>query len=107
MFSLLVGGGSGYGAGIARRFAQEGAKVLIADIDAEGGKRVAQEMPDNISFLEMNVAKQDDWDKLMATAESRYGAIDCLVNNAGTTYKNKVCSARHSVHHTRISYQRY
>lgn len=46
-----------------------------------------------MSFFKADVAKQEDWRKLMDTAESRYGKIDCLVNNAGTTYKNKVCSS--------------
>lgn len=88
-----IGGGSGYGAGIARRFAQEGAKVLITDINEQGGKDVAKEASDAMSFFKADVAKQGDWRKLMDTAESRYGKIDCLVNNAGTTYKNKVCSS--------------
>jgi len=94
--SLLIGAGSGYGAGIARLFAQEGAKVLIADINKEGGTRVSQEMPDSISFLEMDVSRQDDWENLMTVVVSRYGRVDCLVNNAGTTYKNKVSSGSQS-----------
>lgn len=84
------GGGSGYGAGIARRFAQEGANVLISDINEEGGKDVARERSDATSFLRADVSKEEDWHNIMETAQSRYGRIDCLVNNAGTTYKNKV-----------------
>ncbi|KAJ9143299.1 Short-chain dehydrogenase/reductase [Pleurostoma richardsiae] len=87
--AIVTGGGSGYGEGIARRFAQEGANVLIADINEQGGKSVAHQLPESISFLRANVALEEDWHKLMDTAQSRYGRIDCLVNNAGTTYKNK------------------
>ena len=86
----MLGGGSGYGEGIVKRFAQEGAKVLIADINEEGAKRVSKTMPDSVSFLRTNVAEQGDWEKLLDTAQSRYGRMDCLVNNAGTSYKNKV-----------------
>lgn len=88
----MLGGGSGYGEGIVKRFAQEGAKVLIADINEEGGRRVSKTMPDSISFLQTNVAQQGDWEKLLDTAQSRYGRMDCLINNAGTSYKNKVNS---------------
>jgi len=85
-----VGGGSGYGEGIAKRFAQEGAKVLITDLNNQGGKRVAETYQDSISFLKADVAQQEDWRKVIETAKSRYGRLDCLVNNAGVTYHNKV-----------------
>lgn len=62
----------------------------MTDINEDGGKRVAQEKSDAMSFFRADVAKEDDWHKLMEAAQSRYGRIDCLVNNAGTTYKNKV-----------------
>lgn len=67
-----------------------GAKVIVADINEEGGKNTAQDNPDAMSFFRANVAKEEDWHRLMEAAQSRYGRIDCLVNNAGTTYKNKV-----------------
>jgi len=86
----LLGGGNGYGEGIARRFAQEGARVLIADLNDEGAKRVSTFMPDTMSYTKADVAKREDREKIMDTALSRYGRIDCLVNNAGTTHPNKV-----------------
>lgn len=70
--------------------------MLITDINEQGGKDVAKEQSDAMSFFKADVAKQEDWRKLMDTAESRYGRIDCLVNNAGTTYKNKVRTNAHS-----------
>ncbi|KAH6972330.1 hypothetical protein BKA56DRAFT_635357 [Ilyonectria sp. MPI-CAGE-AT-0026] len=87
--AIVTGGGSGYGEGIAKRFAQEGAKVLIADINERGGKTVSQHMPNSISFIRADVAVEGDWHKLIEAAKSRYGRLDCLVNNAGTTYSNK------------------
>ncbi|KAH8667710.1 hypothetical protein BGZ61DRAFT_498225 [Ilyonectria robusta] len=87
--AIVTGGGSGYGEGITKRFAQEGAKVLIADINERGGKTVSQHMPNSISFIRADVAVEGDWHKLIEAAKSRYGRLDCLVNNAGTTYSNK------------------
>ena len=42
-----------------------------------------------MSFFKTNVTQQSDWQALLDTAQSRYGAVDCLVNNAGTSYRNK------------------
>ncbi|KAL2674261.1 hypothetical protein Neosp_012712 [[Neocosmospora] mangrovei] len=91
--AIVTGGGSGYGEGIARRFASEGAKVLIADINDRGGSDVAKAMPDSMSFFKADVGEQEDWRRLVDTAKSRYGRLDCLVNNAGTTYHNKPTSS--------------
>lgn len=92
--AIVTGAGSGYGAGIARRFVQEGAKVIVADINEEGGKRVASEAPDSMSFFKANVAQQSDWEKMIDAAESRYGQVHALINNAGTTYPNKVSTLK-------------
>ncbi|KAK1580372.1 uncharacterized protein LY79DRAFT_592189 [Colletotrichum navitas] len=87
--AIITGGGHGFGEGIARRFAQEGAKVLITDINETDGQRVAQAVPESISFFKADAISAEDWDRLMDTAQARYGRIDCLINNAGTTYRNK------------------
>ncbi|EQB51589.1 hypothetical protein CGLO_08863 [Colletotrichum gloeosporioides Cg-14] len=88
--AVITGGGHGFGEAIARRFALEGAKVLISDINEADGQRVASDAPDAISFCKANVTDAGEWEKLLDTAQERYGRIDILVNNAGTTYKNKV-----------------
>lgn len=88
----ITGGGSGYGAGIATRFAQEGAKVVIADVNEEGSQRIASAYPESLSFHKTNVTSESDWQPLFKTAESRYGPVSLLVNNAGTSYKNKPTS---------------
>lgn len=92
---IITGGGHGFGEGIANKFAQEGAKVLITDINESDGQRVAQSAPGSISFFKADVTSAEDWEKLMDAAQSRYGRIDCLVNNAGTTYRNKVRITAH------------
>jgi NAD(P)-dependent dehydrogenase (short-subunit alcohol dehydrogenase family) len=84
------GGGSGYGAAISKRFAAEGAKVIIADVNEEAGERVARSLRGNVLFQKTDVAQEADWPTLMERAMKEFGRVDCLVNHAGTTYKNKV-----------------
>lgn len=65
--------------------------MLIADINSEGSDRTisASSHPSSISFHRTNVTSQSDWESLFSTAESRYGPVTTLINNAGTSYKNK------------------
>ena len=86
---FLVGGGSGFGAGIAKLFAKQGAKVVVADIDENGGNSTIQAGPKSMIFHKMNVAKRHDWQSLVEATQDAFGGVDCLVNNAGTTYRNK------------------
>jgi NAD(P)-dependent dehydrogenase (short-subunit alcohol dehydrogenase family) len=85
-----IGGGSGFGAAIATRFAEEGAKVIVADINAAGGESVAAQNPENLVFQKVDVTSPSDWAALVETAVTKFGKLDILVNNAGTTYRNKV-----------------
>ncbi|KAL2811233.1 hypothetical protein BJX63DRAFT_285173 [Aspergillus granulosus] len=87
--AIVTGGGSGFGAAIATRFAQEGGKVIIADINAEGSEKVASTDPANIIFQRVDVTNKQDWDSVVALAFSKFGRLDVLVNNAGTSYRNK------------------
>ena len=82
--AIVTGGGSGFGAGIARRFAEEGARVLVNDIDAKSGERVAKEVGG--TFVEADVTKAADWARLVRAAGP---ALDIVVNNAGWTHRNK------------------
>jgi 3-oxoacyl-[acyl-carrier protein] reductase len=82
--AIVTGGGSGFGAGIAQRFAAEGAKVIVADINAGGGERIAKEVGGR--FVQADVTKGADWAKLIAAAGKDLGVI---VNNAGWTHRNK------------------
>jgi 3-oxoacyl-[acyl-carrier protein] reductase len=82
--AIVTGGASGFGAGIARKFAAEGAQVLVADLNIEGAQAIAAEIG-GIAQL-CNVS---DWDSVLAmknTALSALGHLDILVNNAGATH---------------------
>ena len=85
--ALVTGAGSGFGAGIARRFAEEGAKLVVNDINAEGGAKIAKEVGGE--FVQADVAKSADWAKLVAAAGSKLGRLDIVVNNAGWTHRRK------------------
>jgi len=82
--AIVTGAGSGFGEGIARRFAQEGAKIIVNDIAAQGGERVAREVGGQ--FVLGDVTKAADWAKLVQAAGAN---LDIVVNNAGWTHRNK------------------
>lgn len=80
--AFVTGGASGIGEAAARRFAAEGAKVVIADVDAEGAERVAAELPDALAVtVDTGVAASVE--QGVADAMQRYGRIDIIFNNAG------------------------
>jgi 3-oxoacyl-[acyl-carrier protein] reductase len=82
--AIVTGAGSGFGAGIAKRFAEEGAKVVVNDINVQAGEKVAKEV--NGAFVQADVTRAADWAKLVATAGA---GLDIVVNNAGWTHRNK------------------
>jgi 3-oxoacyl-[acyl-carrier protein] reductase len=91
--AIITGAGSGFGEGMARRFAEEGAKVVVNDIDAEGGARVAEEIgaaqgQGSAVFLCADVSDDAAMAGLVAGALARFGRIDIMVNNAGITHAN-------------------
>lgn len=89
--AIVTGGASGFGKGIATKFIQEGAKVIVADLSAEAGQAVASELGPNAVFYfqKADVTKREDWEQLLKTATEQMGGLDIVVNNAGTTYPNK------------------
>ncbi len=90
--AIVTGAGSGFGEGIAQRFAREGAKVVVNDINAAGGQRVAKAITSaggSASFCEGSVARDADVAALVAHALAIYGRLDIVVNNAGTTHRNQ------------------
>lgn len=81
--ALITGGSSGLGNAMVRRFAAEGAAVIIADIDDANGQALAAELGQQASFVHLDVAKEEDWQRALSGGAS----IDVLINNAGiTTY---------------------
>ncbi|GAA4843318.1 3-oxoacyl-ACP reductase [Saccharopolyspora rosea] len=79
--AVITGGGSGIGLATARRFASEGAKVAIVDIDQDTGKRAADEVGG--TFVAADVTDPDAVAGLFAEVHDRYGSVDIAFNNAG------------------------
>lgn len=90
--AVVTGAASGFGAEIARSYAREGANVVIADINEDWGKQVAEEIEGINSgaavFQLADVTQKEDVEAMVATAVDRFGRIDILVNNAGYTHWN-------------------
>jgi 3(or 17)beta-hydroxysteroid dehydrogenase len=79
--AVVTGGASGIGAGIVRRFCQEGARVLLADIDETLGATVASSC--GAAFVPLDVGDPAAWQSLEEKLRSEYGQLDVMVNNAG------------------------
>src|SRR5436190_12914875 len=80
--ALVTGGGSGIGEGAAEALAREGATVIVADIDQEGGNRVAGALS-NAKFHLHDVRSEEDWRGIIEAIHRDYGKLDILFNNAG------------------------
>jgi len=85
--AIVTGAGSGFGAGIAKRFAEEGARVFIVDIDEKNGQRVARDL--DCAFIQADVTRAADWARLVQACVAAAGRLDVVVNNAGWTHRNK------------------
>jgi 3-oxoacyl-[acyl-carrier protein] reductase len=83
--AIVTGGASGFGEGIVRRFAAEGAKVVIADLNDEAAQKIAR-ATDGLAVA-TDVSKPADVKALAEAAVARFGDIDILVNNAGIGHK--------------------
>jgi 3-oxoacyl-[acyl-carrier protein] reductase len=90
--AIVTGAGSGFGEGIAKRFAQEGCKVVVNDINVAGGERVSGEINaagGQAAFCRADVSKHADWGALLKFTLDAFGGLDIVVNNAGTTHRNQ------------------
>ena len=81
--AIVTGGGSGFGAGIVRKFVTEGAQVLVADLNLEGALDVAASVGPAARALRIDVSNAADVRTMMEAAELHFGRLDILVNNAG------------------------
>ncbi len=81
--AVITGGARGQGAAEARLFVAEGARVVVTDILDDEGKVLADELGDAAVYLHHDVRREDDWAQVVAEAETRFGRLDALVNNAG------------------------
>jgi len=79
--AIVVGAAGGIGTGIAERFIEEGATVVIGDTDARGGLEAAKRL--SADFVETDIVNADDVERIVAETLSRYGRLDIAVQNAG------------------------
>lgn len=81
--AIVTGGGRGIGEDTVRAFVAEGAKVVFTDILEEEGRRIADELGENATFAVQDVVDEARWDEIVELAETTYGPVNVLVNNAG------------------------
>ncbi|WP_026987727.1 SDR family oxidoreductase [Fodinicurvata fenggangensis] len=84
--AIVTGGASGFGAGIVRKFLDEGARVMIADINGEAAESLAGELGDRAIAQKVDVASKDSVEAMSQAALEAFGQVDILVNNAGVTH---------------------
>lgn len=79
---IVTGAASGVGKEDALLLASEGACVVLTDVNEEAGREVAREIGDAALFIRHDIAEEEDWKKVIATAKDKFGKLDVLVNNA-------------------------
>ncbi len=87
--ALVTGAGSGFGAEIARMFASEGAHVALIDLNEESARCISAEIGSTALPIRCDVSLSADVRNAVETTRARFGRIDIVVNNAGTTHRNK------------------
>jgi len=87
--AIVTGGASGFGKAIAETYAKEGAKVMVADINGQGARDVANNIGDAAAHIACDVSKKADVDAMVAETVKKFGGLDIMVNNAGYTHKNQ------------------
>lgn len=84
--AIITGAARGQGEAAARRFVEEGAQVVIADVTDEAGEALAAELGQAAIYRHLDVSSEDGWDALVAEVMATYGRLDVLVNNAGVLH---------------------
>jgi 3-oxoacyl-[acyl-carrier protein] reductase len=87
--ALVTGAAQGFGLGIAQRFAREGARVAVLDIDGEAARSAAAGIGEGAIALSCDVSRAADVDRAVAEAVAAFGTLDILVNNAGISHRNR------------------
>ncbi|MEO0189810.1 MAG: 3-oxoacyl-[acyl-carrier-protein] reductase [candidate division WOR-3 bacterium] len=83
--ALVTGGAAGIGAAICKKFVENGAKIIIGDIDEQNGNLLAEKLGKNAYFYFLNITDENNVNKVVDDIAKTYGKIDILVNNAGIT----------------------
>jgi 3-oxoacyl-[acyl-carrier protein] reductase len=87
--AIITGAGSGFGEGMATAYVREGATIIIADLNAEAGERVAKALGANAKAVACDVANADSVNAMVKACVDTFGVPDIVINNAGTTHKNQ------------------
>ena len=87
--AIITGAGSGFGTGMAEAYIREGAKVIVADINAEAGERVAKSLGANAKAIATDVANGVSVRAMVQACVDSFGVPDIVINNAGTTHRNQ------------------
>jgi 3-oxoacyl-[acyl-carrier protein] reductase len=85
--AIVTGGGSGFGAGIVRKFVAEGAHVIVADRNMEAAQAVAAQAGPAARAVGVDVSRAEDVQAMVGAAEQHFGGLDILVNNAGVGHR--------------------
>ncbi len=86
--ALITGGAAGIGKATAQRFIEEGARVVICDVNAEAGTATVEELGENAAFYQVNVTDRQAVQEWVDAVVETYGRVDLLVNNAGIVRDN-------------------
>ncbi len=81
--AIITGAAQGMGKAHAEKFVEEGAKVILTDINEGGGGDLAEALGDNALFVKHDVAKPADWKNVLNVGEAKFGTVNVLINNAG------------------------
>lgn len=81
--AIITGAAQGMGEAHARLFVEEGAKVVLTDVNEEAGAALAKELGGNARFIKQDVASLAEWTTVVEEAEKAFGPVNVLVNNAG------------------------
>src|SRR5699024_1895502 len=88
--AIITGSAQGMGESHARMFVNEGAKVVITDLNEEKGSAVVKELGENAIFVKQEVTNENDWKNVIDETENKFGQVDVLVNNAGNTMSKSI-----------------
>jgi 3-oxoacyl-[acyl-carrier protein] reductase len=97
--AIITGAGLGLGEGIARKFVAEGARVLLFEIHAENGKRVAASLNESLDSAVAvpftgDATKGEDWQRAVDMCTETFGGLDVVVNNAGVVHRAAVSESK-------------
>jgi 3alpha(or 20beta)-hydroxysteroid dehydrogenase len=87
---IITGAAQGMGAVHARRCVEEGAQIVVTDLQTRPGEELARDLGDDAVFVEQDITNEMDWDRVVEVALERFGRLDGLVNNAAIWWTSPI-----------------